>query len=931
MAIIHAYRGAGNNGKTYPAIKLTKKDPSLAAMVAKSERGMQPVSYDSDGNRRAAVTNAYAFRSILQKRAKRNNDAAAILKLLPDLELSSQILVSSILSPKDMMSLELIYTSPANLLTAELSGSMLNRLKAHFEDSYKIKPLLHEMIKEALCTKGSYPIAVIPENAIDEMINGSKHITMESLGQYFKTDGKAKNIGILGAHDTEKKSRLGVSFENLNGMSLEAIEKIDPRVHYKDIDGQIPDWSNYTAEEFLIVTDNPNVLKIPKINAKTEETIIRNKFNKGNLPSKLDISLEDKSIKINDTQVERAIFRRRQHNSEPVVTAKSQFDLSRKTVGNPLVMKLPTESVLPVHVPGNPQQHIGYFILLDENGNPISMPEGDMLHPGLGSDSANSVSSNLIKKVGMNMGTNNDSFDPLNTVQVNFAQQVYADMVERDLISRVKNGVCSSSVAIAKNEEIYRLMLARVLAKKYTQILYLPMEYLTYIAFKYGDDGVGRSLLDDQSMINTLRTVLMFSDMMASVKNSIGRTKISGTIPETDPNPLKTIETIMDEIVRSRTLGIPLGVSNPADIMEFIQRAGFEWDIGGHKGIPDLKLDFQQIQTSYAKPDTELTDHLRKASIMGFGLSPETVDNGFNAEFATTAVANNILLSKRVVMWQDIFVPQLSNHLRQVAMHTSSIVDELRQILEDNVDNINLTIEDIDAANDVEISEDVKKKLIVSKALRDFINGFEVTLPRPSSVTLENQLNELKTYTDALDIGLDAYITSDLFAEVVVGELTNEAGTIRALLKAYFVRQWLSDKGILPELSEMVTSDENGNPQLAINEQIKTHLEAMSKAGILSLVSLQPNKAAVNKDLNESGVVVGDNAGDAAADGFGSSSDGGSSGGGFDDLGGMGFDDMPEDESLGTPIDESVEGNSDAVKTDETNPSDKPADDTPVE
>ena len=928
MGIIKTYKRPGAGASEFPAMALTKRDPKLAAMVSKAERGINPVAHDADGNRRSLISNTYAFRSILQKRAKRNSDAAAIVKLLPDIELSSQILVSSIISPKDMMSTELIYTGPKTLLSSELSSSLLNRLREHFDETYRVKDKIADMIREPLFEKGSYPIAVIPENAIDEIINGSKRLTMEELSTHFTEKGAVRNLGILGNHlDAQTTTRLGIVFENLKASSANA-QDIDQRMHYLDADGTIAEWSKPAAEDYLLVVDNPNVLKIPKLNEIAKTSIIQKKFSEGRLKSGFEVSMEGYHEKgLSDVQVERAMYRTRQISSEPIVTAKSQHALERRSVGSPLIMKLPSESVLPVHVPGNPEHHIGYFVLLDEEGNPLSAPDNDQLHPGLKNDAANSVGSNLIKKASLNMGTGGDSFDPMNPMHVRFAQQIYADMVERDLINRVKNGVHSSSVAIAKNEEVYRLMLSRVLARKYTQLLYLPMEYMTYIAFKYGDDGVGRSMLDDQAMINTLRSVLLFSDVMASVKNSIGRTKVTGTLPENDPNPMKTLEMVMDEIVRSRTLGIPLGVSNPADVMEFIQRAGYEWDISGNKGLPDVKFDFQQTSTSYAKPDQDLTDHLRKASIMGFGISPETVDNGFNAEFATTAVANNILLSKRVVMHQDKFCPQLSDHLRKVAMHTEDLLVDLRGMLENNFEGINLKLEDIDVEFNKDMPEEFKKKLVVTRALSEFISNFTVTLPRPSSVTLENQLVELKVYVEGLDVALDAYITSDMFTTTVTGELSNEANTVRSLLKAYFIRKWMADKGIMTEVADLVMSDDKGNPQLNVTEEVKHHLEAMSKTGVMTLVGLQPNKLAVDKDLKEGGVVVGDNSETESGDySSGSSGDTGGAGDDFDlggdiggDLGGDTgtMDEVPEDEDK--PVEDP-----DAADT-------PPADDIPAE
>ncbi len=872
------------NSTTYPAVNLVKKDPKIAAMISKTVRNnIYATPRDEQGNRKTLLPHSYAFKNVLQKRAKRNSDAATILRLLPDIELSIQILTSSILSPSDMMNVDISFTGPKNLLNSELSGTLLNSLKEYFEETYKIKSLLPKMLRDILAEKGSYPVAVIPENAIDYFINSDKVVTLENLKDYVDSQGRPKNIGILGNYrkDDSAKGRIGFSFEGYNDRVN--VNKIDNSVYYiEDNRGNL----SYTKEDYLFVTDNPSTLKISKINAMMKSKSIKKAFNTGNK----SISLESESI--SDHDIENLIYRTRQFTTEPVVVLQKQSELNRKTVGNPLILKLPSESVIPVHVPGNVEQHIGYFVILDEEGNPIEAPDDDHYYSSMGAGmsnaSNNSLSSNIIRKVETNIGGAN-SFNPASAQHLDFAAMVYSDMVERDLISRVKNGIHSTNVAIAKNEEVYRIMLARVLSRKYTQILFLPIEYMTYIAFKYSDDGIGRSLLDDTSMINTLRTVLLFTDVIASVKNSIGRTQVTMTIPENDPNPMKTIEIAQDEIVRSRQLGIPLGVTNPSDITDFIQRAGFEWKFEGHPGLPDLKFDLQNTQTSYAKPDADLTDFLRKSSIMAMGLSPEMVDTGFNTEFATTVVANNILLGKRVMQYQELFCPLLSDHLRKVALNSEELINEIRGLLEERYDGIKIEIDEVESNRTEAINEETKKKIIINKALNEFLSTFEIQLPKPPSVTLSNQLDDLKTYMDGLDTAIDAYVSDSFMTSTVAGDLANEINTIKAMIKAYFTRKFLSDNGVMTELAELTAVREDGEPQLNLMKEITEHVQALVRSGVTTLVKLSPLAQAASKDIQ----AIADAGGDLGGDSGGGSSDDSSS----DDSGDSDSDSGDDDSS----------------------------------
>ncbi len=894
MSIIKTRVGTNANQQG-TALKLTRADPTLAAAVVKAERGIYGAAYAPNGNRAPLLQEIHAFNTALTNRSRRNADSTAIMRMLPDVELAAQILVSSILSPKDMMQVELIYATNSEDFQSELANTLVNRIRKHFEEDYQIAKKLVGMVREPLFEKGSYPIAVIPENAIDAVINGQVTASMESLDRFYFRTGAAKPIGILGkgTDAPEGAGRFGVSMESFT-TTPKKLDESDYHLQYpeKSVMGAA------RSEPLVFITDNPSALKISGLL----------NFLKGKRVDKTySNAMEAFDVKaVSDRAVEQAIFRHRTAKQTQSVEMPTQQQLARKSVGSPLVMKLPSEAVIPVHVPGDPSKHIGYYVVLDENGHPVYSPDSDVMHPGLSTPGNGSIQSSIIQRAASNLGMADASrFDSNNYMHMQAAVRIFGDMVERDLINRVRNGVLGATAALANNENIYRLMLARVLARKHTQVLYLPLEYMTYIAFKYGNDGIGRSMMDDQAMLSMLRATMLFSEILGSVKNSIGRTSVTGTIPENDPDPMRTVEQITHEIVKSRQLNIPLGVSNPADIMSFIQQAGFDFNWSGHPGMPDLKLEFAQTNSNYVKPDSDLMDKLRKSSIMGFGLSPETVDAGFNTEFATTALANNVLLSKRVIMWQDIFTPQLTNHMRQHARFSEKLTTDLREILATNYDKILLEIESVPG---VSVSEDLKKRMVIDHALHTFLSTFTVTLPQPSSVTLESQMNELKVYSDALDVGLEAYITTDLFTPNTAGDLSEQASTLRAMVKAYFLRKWMTEKGLFTELSTLLGSDEDGEPQTTIVDEIKSHIESLTKAGVMTLVGLSPNRNAATSDLGKIGAVPdGGGGGDTS---YGSTGGGDES---FGDLGGdlSAGDDTGSELGLGTDAGDEEEPASD--------------------
>lgn len=879
-----------NSGERFPVMSLVRQDPELAAVISKLIPGREAPIYGSDGNRQAPMPDTARLRSQSQHIAQIRNDAETVMSILPDQELAAQILISSILAPKDMTTTELTYSHAEGILPADVTAALITRVKQHFEQDYKIEPLLPRMLRGILFDSGSFPIAVIPENSLDEVINSQSRITMEGLAGDLNRDGSIKSLGVLGPtvknRPTQERQVPGLAMETLNDFRVEPVT--DSLVRFELA------FTTPVADTYVSVTDNPNLLKIPQINQKIREERIR-----GAIGSR---ALESLSNKLSDREMSHLLYKDHSFAYKPINALKTQEQLNRRSVGNPLVLHLPSEAVIPVYVPGNPQSHIGYFVLIDSDGNPVTKASNQDYYQELQSrlNQNGSFPSAMLAKVKNSM----NGFDLTNRDHLDYSVRAYSQMVEQDLLARLRNGIYGSGVAIANKDDVYRIMLGRALAKQHTQLLFLPIELMTYFAFRYNDQGVGKSLLEDMQILNSLRSMLLFSNVMASLRNSIGRTEVKLKLDEHDPDPKKTIEMAMHEIVRSRQQYFPLGMNSPTDLVDWLQRSGMEFTFEGHPGLPDVAVDFGEKNSNYPKPDSELEDSLRKRSIMAIGLSPEMVDNSFNAEFATTALQNNLLLSKRVTQIQEQFTPQLSDHMRKEMMNSETLINDLREILNVNFDKLKVekdqqrqAIQTAQAnaasraeqgdTNIAKIDDKLAKEHVINQFLTEFLMSFEVALPKPNSVTLENQLTALETYTKALDATLDSWISSSFFNSDTAGEVSSQVDTIKEMLKAYFIRQWLSENGVMTELSTLTATDSEGKPMLDLYAAQKTHIEALTKSLTALMVGLQEVKNASDTVLENK---VGEMEGGSAP-----ASDSTDDTGGADD--GFGTDDFGTDSS----------------------------------
>lgn len=919
-------------GKGLPVLRLVRDAPELSAMVSKLVTSpTSHVNYGLGGVKQLQNPNSLEMRQLSHRLARNASDAEITMQVLPDTELSAQILTSCILSPKDMTTVEINYIPPEGIVDPQLASELIVELRKHFDQIYKIKPLLSKILREILFEQGAHIRAVIPENSIDDMINRNNSVTMEDLREHIDQEGNIKNIGILGngiGAGIQKTSSTGISLESFkNPLDTYRNASIDSRLHYAARKGDYPVLNPESGadavkklsfeslvDENIRITDNISILKIPGLHEKIRSQRVNELYNYGkarrNYSSEaladtqtrlsageamVGMGADGKPKKLTDQEIAGATFRHISARHTPVAIMKTQEQLDRHTVGNPMIMELPTEAVIPVYTPGQEERHIGYFIILDNNGNPVSRKNmrdtyGELAdRMSMGAGGSNQFASQLIQRVNALV----NGFDYNNNQHLEYSARVYAEMVEADLLSRLRNGIYSNGAALARNEEVYRIMLSRTLSAQQTQLLFLPVEFVTYFAFKYTEDGVGKSLMEDTKILNSLRAMLTFSDVMASIRNSIGMTDVKMKLDEDDPDPYKTIEMTMGELLRAKQQQFPLGVNSPVDIVNYLQRAAYDFSFEGHPGLPDVTIEKSERSQNYPKPDSDLSDNLRKRAIMAYGLNPETVDNGFNSEFATSVVANNILLTRRVMQYQELFCPKLADHIKKVIYCSEGLMGILRDTVKKNFTDQHYDFEEIDRLYGKDNPN--RQDLAIDYLLRQFIDGLETTLPRPDGTTLANQGEALKNFIELLDQGaLDAWVSNEFFTSNFVGDIADTVEDFKKVIRAYFIRQFMTENNILPELSKITMTDEDDKPEVEFWEINQDHIKVLVKSLAQFIKNLDPTKTAGNIVIKNLGGEEGFTESSSSSSSS-TPSGGGSSDFGMDDLGGIGggFDETP--------------------------------------
>lgn len=782
------------------------------AIARKYVRSVIPISGNPDQPMNPPNT---VVQNVTSKTASNVMDNENIIQLLPEMELAIQILVSSILSPNNMMTCELNYVCDADDL-GDLRAGLVDIMKNFFTDTYKINSILPTILEDVLFKKGSYPISVIPETAIDEVINGRQKPSLEAIQKEFDGQNRPVSYGILGNSDAVAKSFYGFGLESIGT----TFDSYDPTTR--------------VGTGSINITDNINVLKFPLVHDRLLQSRLQNAYNRR------DIALEQRPsesrprvLTPDNTALERDVLSQRRHTGYmPVVPVRTLDDISRPTLGHPLVLQLPAESVIPVHVPSEPRHHIGYFIALDRHGNPIRANASADYYADMAynSEAFKEMSTQLLAQTRRNTEGRRDN----NQMLLDETVAMYAEVVERDIRARLSNGIYGDNVEVSKPTEIYRTMLARACSNMQTQLLFVPSNLMTYIAFDYNYYGCGKSLLESTKVLSSIRAMMLFANTYAAIKNSTNHVNVTIDLDPKDPDPTKAVEIMTHTFARARQSAYPIGASNPLDIINYLQAAGIHFNVQGHPMYPQTKMSVEDRQTSRAEINTELDESLKKRHLAAIGLAPESVDLSMNVDFAQSIVNSNVLLAKRALNYQKMLTKDISDFIGKFTTNSQYLMDALRTYVESNRKLLDGTR-----------GETLETDVIV----RYFLAKFRATLPEPDMTKLENQKTAFELYTETLELILPAFVSSEMFDSSIFGELSGSIDTMITIIKSYYQRRWLQNNDVLPELFEITETDKHGNPIMDMLKLHETHMDSVSKSLITFMQKALPHLAKNDKAI----------------------------------------------------------------------------------
>lgn len=871
---------------------------------------------------------------VSRRTMSRVEDNENIFKLFPDIAFCAQTLTAATLSPKDMLKTDVNFKLKDTPWSAKIDSLLVDIFRAELTNRYGLVEDAYTIVYDALFRAGSYPVLVLPEAAVDYVINGAttptgeKKMAAESLvdaGIFRdKEMTQTRSLGILGDphKDDTRNVRAAETFHFHQVSAGDYNEKlwIDPSIN--EIKSDVFEIKKIAemAAECISVTDNFDYLKLPDVqeaHKQIEQSSAISKHRQFSVRAFESAHMEMKAEegkRFTADELKSALYKSNHAAYKPTLSVPGSRSLRRRSVGRPLVSPIPPEAVIPIYVPGNRRRHIAYLIAVDVDGNAISYDSklsnfGQGLSNFTDNDNMSSSASGLLtERARKNLIS--DNYVPV----IDRISEIQAEMIERDVMERFSRGLVQKNVEIGTNDDLNRIMLARSLAGRQTKLVYVPAEYMTYFAFDYHRNGVGKSYLDDLSNIIGMRAMVMFSSIWAKVRSSISTITTKIHFDPKEPDPVKVIEMTKHLVARSRQQFFTNGLRRVTDFTDWIQRAGIQITWDGHPKLPSTNFEFETKNLDHVQPDDTLDDQLSDLCYLHFGLSPETVNKG-KALFATTIQNDSILFAKRTMMLGRKFSKDMTDHGRRIASHDTEIQKQIVEVMQSNTEEFLEALDEEDR-NRFNTGERGDQIAITQKILEQVIGCLEISVPEPDSTSIVNLTKELQEYSQLVDEVMKSIASSEAIPAEMVGESSQMIESVAKSYKAELMRQFIATNNIVPEAFEILTTDEKGLPDGKVNDNMAKHINAMTSLVLDAISRTKAMKEAADKDRTTLGV----------SGGFGGSGDFGSEGSSFSEGGSGGADEFGLG---GGDFNEPLPGEGEEQPTNQ--PADQPVEEEPPE
>lgn len=719
---------------------------------------------------------------------------------------AEQIWTALLMKPNGDQRQLLMYDSESSeVKNGKLHELLLQKVENYFTTKFPFEELAPQIIKDVLFRTGSYAHVSMSHAVLDHLINGMEITGSESfksntqaiLTQHFINDDwkQARNFGYI-----RKVKRTGHALSGLESLYGGTVQR-DPE--YKMVHEDL----NWTF------TDNPIVIKMGELTQSLRKerldsmsgmegiqsaisSVFRKEKGKRHKTNNNHINAPDK--KGLAEALDELYGNRNYGHIESLSVRKGKFYTGNGR-GIGIDYHWPTESCIPVHVNGEIGKPFGFILLTDpDTGSPLKTVSDVKYYQTSGkSGGAGGVGSAPA------VNSINDVIQHLRQVaaggectqDMGWMAEFASATLEKEFVEGFFNGDLGKDVTISLTEENKKLYMSRALKSQGVRAVFVPSEYVTYVAVDWNRLGVGRSLVDEAKLHIARLAVLDTANALAQVENSISHTLLEITPEEEDVDIRNTVSLLRDEWFSGNpTLHDILGYNNVSidAILDRFKEQSLTVKVNAsnnpHTVNPDITAS-QMEREPLKSIDPESREQLLNTIAGFFGLKRSWLeDTGEGNDFAIEALADQELLRNQTTEYSRLFSQYFTDIMRKHMRVNEPLIGELVETIKENKtlymksdqtgeldvkEDAEETEEEVKVKSkkkkgkkeEEENTEEVVEEVVeeetdsdleqIELVLTDFLNTFFVLLPTPA---ITDSLNKLEDKLEAVEKLVESWV-----------------------------------------------------------------------------------------------------------------------------------------------------------------------------
>lgn len=702
----------------------------------------------------------------------------------PEIKMSKRVIVSTIMSPQDLQTNKINITMNYEGLAPEIKSDLLERLNNFFNNEFHLAQRLHSWLSTAGFEEGAKAMLVLPKHELDvqnavadvlaaheDLKQSHDRIVSSTEALYIEPPENRRNL---------IAERLEAEFES----SLESlgVDKWFENHKYTDSSTESNKTVTISSKQDLVKQLVKGTFKLLKQHDDGSVVVTRDLsyISKGylNNSDKLKDLLKDAKAQITGFDPEKSGG----FQTTPVRCLTISDNIKVGEDDLPIVLELPSDSVIPVCAPGDNKNHIGYFVLVDENGQPIR-GRNNFFKTG-STDVTNRLAMSAAQAVYGNATLT--SFSELTSNPEFMFQQmteVFTVAVNKLLESRLnKDGL--TGLDINMHNAVGKALFSNLLANNRITMIFVPEPMMVYYCFDYRDNGTGKTFLEDIAQMLALRTTLVTARLMAAVENATVRRKIEVDIDDKENNPIQTIQAVVRQALSKYAPSFSTEVQTAAESMVNRNIQVVPKSMAGT--TDNLSVNYEKVYGNAQSPDTDLLDKLNNWIGMGLGGLPASVLNQLSEnEFSRSVATTNMYFANTVAGWQLAIKPTNKKFISLYISSNTKLLELIKSIIRKDKDGEPENL-------DENTTDDVENEAL-QRQVNDIIKSLEVDLPPPQMAAKKAHFEEIQSFAEMIEKLVTIIYSDDT---VIDDELKGSMPVIRATITSKLLREFLPKLGV---------------------------------------------------------------------------------------------------------------------------------------